>query len=66
MEIGSTDVVGVVLGAGSSRRLGRPKQTLPLGDSTVLGTSVRHATASTLDRVVLVVGHVADEALDGV
>lgn len=59
-------VVGIILGAGSSRRLGRPKQTLPLAGSTVLGTSVANAVASTLDRVVLVVGHVADEALAGV
>jgi molybdenum cofactor cytidylyltransferase len=61
-----SDVVGIVLGAGSSRRLGRPKQTLPLGDSTILGTSLGHAAASALDRVVLVVGHAADEALEGV
>lgn len=60
------DIVGIVLGAGSSRRLGRPKQTLPLGGSTVLGTSVSTACASHLDRVILVVGHVSDEAVDGV
>jgi molybdenum cofactor cytidylyltransferase len=47
-------VVGVVLGAGLSRRLGRPKQTLPLGDTTLLGWTVREAEASSLDRVVLV------------
>lgn len=62
----SNDVVGLVLGAGSSRRLGRPKQTLPLGQSTVLGTSVARACESELDRVVLVVGHVSDEALAGI
>ena len=56
-------VVGIVLGAGSSRRLGRPKQTLPLGDTTVLGWALREAEASSLDRVVLVVGGAADEAL---
>jgi len=56
-------VVGVVLGAGSSSRLGRPKQTLPLGDSTVLGWAVGAAERSSLDRVVLVVGGAADEAL---
>ena len=33
-------MVGIVLGAGSSSRLGRPKQTLPLGDTTVLGVKV--------------------------
>jgi molybdenum cofactor cytidylyltransferase len=47
-------VVGVILGAGSSRRLGRPKQTLPLGDTTLLGWVLREAEVSSLDRVVVV------------
>lgn len=58
-------MVGIVLGAGSSRRLGRPKQTLPLGDTTLLGWVIRDVEASSLDRVVLVVGGAADEALAG-
>lgn len=66
MSSDNEDVVGIVLGAGSSRRLGRPKQTLPLGASTVLGESLSRATASCLDRIVLVVGHASDEALAGV
>lgn len=57
------DLVGIVLGAGSSRRLGVPKQTLPLGDETVLGRSLLAATGSGLPRVVLVVGGAADESL---
>jgi molybdenum cofactor cytidylyltransferase len=52
MDVAS--VVGVILGAGSSRRLGRPKQTLPLGDTSLLGWVVREAEASSLDRVVVV------------
>jgi molybdenum cofactor cytidylyltransferase len=48
-------VVGIVLGAGSSRRLGRAKQTLPLGDTTVLGWVVRDAERSSLTRIVVVV-----------
>lgn len=56
------EVVGVLLGAGSSRRLGRPKQTLPLGDTTVLGWTVRDAEASALDRVCVVLGGAAEEA----
>jgi molybdenum cofactor cytidylyltransferase len=59
-------LTGIVLGAGASRRLGRPKQTLPLGDTTVLGWALRNAEASSLERVVLVVGGAADEVLDGV
>ena len=39
-------VCGIVLGAGASRRLGRPKQTLPLGDTTLLGWVVRDVEAS--------------------
>jgi molybdenum cofactor cytidylyltransferase len=56
------DLVGVVLGAGSSTRLGRPKQTLPLGDTTVLGWTVRSAEASRLNRVIVVLGAAADAA----
>lgn len=59
------EVVGIVLGAGSSRRLGRPKQTLPLGDTTLLGWAVRAAEASCLDRIVVVLGGAADEAEAG-
>src|SRR5262249_34909572 len=40
-----------------------PKQTLPLGDTTVLGWTVRNATgASSLDQVVVVLGGAAAEA----
>ena len=53
-------VCGIVLGAGASRRLGRPKQTLPLGDTTLLGWVVRDVEASSLDQVIVVVGPVAD------
>ena len=38
-------VTGLVLGAGGSRRLGRPKQLLPYGDSTLLGHVVGVARA---------------------
>ncbi len=59
------DVVGIVLGAGASRRLGRPKQTLPFGDTTLLGWVIRDVEASDLDRVILVLGGAAEEALAG-
>jgi molybdenum cofactor cytidylyltransferase len=59
-------MVGIVLGAGASKRLGRPKQTLPFGDTTLLGHVLRDVEDSALERVVLVVGGAADEALAAV
>ena len=47
---------GVVLAAGASRRMGRTKQLLPLGASTLLGTVLATARGSRLDEVVLVLG----------
>ncbi len=35
-----TFITGLVLGAGGSRRLGRPKQLLPYGDRTLLDHTV--------------------------
>jgi molybdenum cofactor cytidylyltransferase len=60
------EIVGIVLGAGASRRLGRPKQTLEFGDTTLLGWVLRDVESSPLDRVVLVLGGSAQEALAGV
>jgi molybdenum cofactor cytidylyltransferase len=54
-------VAGVVLGAGLSERMGRPKQLLPYGDTTLLGAVVANAEASRLDPVVVVVGAAAVE-----
>jgi molybdenum cofactor cytidylyltransferase len=48
--------VGLVLAAGSSRRLGQPKQLLPFGAGTLLGHTLGVARASALDQVVVVLG----------
>lgn len=57
------DVVGIVLGAGSSKRLGRPKQTLPFGSRTLLAHVVGDVEAATaLDRVFVVLGGAAQQA----
>ncbi len=47
---------GVVLAAGASRRMGRPKQLLPLAGTTLLGTVLAAARGARLDEVVLVLG----------
>ncbi len=54
-------IVGIVLGAGKSSRFGAPKQLLPFGDTTLLGQVVRNADASSLDRVVVVLGRASEE-----
>jgi molybdenum cofactor cytidylyltransferase len=52
-------IVGVILAGGSSSRLGRPKQLLPLGDRPVLAHTLTHALAADLDGVIVVLGHEA-------
>lgn len=48
---------GIILAAGASTRLGRPKQLLQIGPRTLLERVIDSALASRLDHVVLVLGH---------
>ena len=59
-------VTGLVLGAGGSKRLGRPKQLLPYGDGTLLGHVVGIARACDFDQLVVAIGGAADEVRDAV
>jgi molybdenum cofactor cytidylyltransferase len=54
-------VSGVILAAGSSSRLGRPKQLLELDGEPILQIVVRSALASRLREVILVLGAHAEE-----
>ena len=46
----------LVLAAGSSSRMGRPKQLLPWGEGTMLQSAIETAKTSTSDQVVVVLG----------
>jgi len=52
---------GIVLAAGESRRLGRPKQLLPIEGRPLLELVVTRVCGSGLDEVVVVLGARADE-----
>ena len=57
---------GLVLAAGGSRRLGQPKQLLPVEGHPLLGLVLAKVCASDLDEVVLVLGAHAEEILAAV
>ena len=54
-------VAGLVLAAGGSSRLGRPKQTLPFRGTTLLGHVLDSARACGFDQLLLTLGGGADE-----
>ena len=61
-----TFVTGLVLGAGGSRRLGRPKQLLPYGERTLLEHTVDTARECGFDQLVVPIGGAADEVRERV
>jgi len=54
-------VTGLVLGAGGSRRLGRPKQLLPYLDGTLLGHVVGVARECQFDQLIVAIGGAAED-----
>jgi molybdenum cofactor cytidylyltransferase len=59
-------VTGLVLGAGGSARLGRPKQLLAYGQGTLLGHVVRVARECRFQQTIVALGGSADEVREGV
>jgi molybdenum cofactor cytidylyltransferase len=49
-------VAGLVLAAGGSRRMGRPKQLLPFGGATLLDHAVASARACEFDQLIVALG----------
>jgi molybdenum cofactor cytidylyltransferase len=56
-----TFITGLVLGAGGSKRLGRPKQLLPFGDRTLLDHTLDTARACNFDQLVVPLGGAAED-----
>jgi molybdenum cofactor cytidylyltransferase len=54
---------GLVLGAGGSKRLGRPKQLLPYGGGTLLGHAVGVACECAFDQTIVAIGGAAEDVL---
>jgi molybdenum cofactor cytidylyltransferase len=59
-------VTGLVLAAGGSKRLGRPKQLLPYGSGTLLDHVLQTARACRFDQLLCVIGAGADQVRAGV
>jgi molybdenum cofactor cytidylyltransferase len=54
-------IVAVVLSAGESSRMGRPKALLPIGDGSFLERIVKSLLATKIEKIVVVLGHNAAE-----
>ena len=53
--------VAIILAAGESRRMGRPKQLLPFGDKTMLECVIDAFETPRVDEIRVVLGYQADE-----
>jgi CTP:molybdopterin cytidylyltransferase MocA len=49
-------VTAIILGAGESSRMGKPKLLLPFGDTTMIGTVISNVLASSVEKVIVVLG----------
>jgi molybdenum cofactor cytidylyltransferase len=53
-------VVAIILAAGASRRMGRPKQLLPVAGRPLVQHAVDAAAGAAVDEIVIVLGHEAE------
>ena len=57
-------IVGIILSAGESKRMGTPKQLLPWGKTIILQQVIDNSSASRLGMILLVLGSRADDIAD--
>jgi len=54
-------ISAIVLAAGESNRMGKPKQIMPLGESTILEQTIDNILSSIVDETIVVLGYKAEE-----
>lgn len=57
----TSSIVGILLAAGLSTRMGEPKQLLPFKGSTIIETVVNNMLQAKFQEVIVVIGHCADK-----
>ncbi|MBI5118194.1 nucleotidyltransferase family protein [Candidatus Poribacteria bacterium] len=62
----SHEVSAILLAAGSSKRMGKPKQLLPLGERPVIVHCLETIRGAGIDDIVVVVGSNSDEILQAI
>jgi len=56
-------VSAILLAAGESKRMGEPKQLMPLGQSTILEQAINNLLNSAVNEIIVVLGHRAEEMI---
>jgi molybdenum cofactor cytidylyltransferase len=56
-------IAHVILAAGASQRMGRPKPLLPFGGCSLIERAIQEARAARVDPVLVVLGHDAEQIL---
>jgi len=56
-------VSAIILAAGEARRMGKLKQLLPLGKTTILEKTVENIVASRVDETIMVLGYEAEKII---
>ena len=63
MSSKSDKITAIVLAAGQSKRMGRPKLILPWSDSTIIETTVTRVAAADIDDLIVVTGAYMEQVL---
>ncbi len=61
MKAGSTMVSAILLAAGEAKRMGKLKQLMPLGSTTMVEQTIDNLLSSGVSEVIVVLGHKAEE-----